>query len=309
MEYFSNEIAILRASQTLKKTSCLTKLDPILDLRGLLRIGGRLQERTTLSYDEKHPIILPKSAHVTTLLISHHHSLSAHQGREPTLAHIRSHDFWIVNAKTKIFKVIQNCVQCKKIRGTPATPHMATLPAERLDEAAPFTHCGIDCFGPFIVKDGRKERKAYGLMITCLASRAVHIELLEDMSSDSFINALRNLISLRGAVSTIRCDQGTNFIGAFNDLAKNLEGHLKSSHPNIKFIFNPPHSSHMGGVWERLIRSARTILKGMGRTHCARLSTSQLRNLFMRLCQLSTVDLWGPSLKTISHSPQICSLP
>mgnify|MGYP001792639325 CR=1 FL=1 len=122
--------------------------------------------------------------------------------------------------------------------------------------------------------------KAYGLMITCLASRAVHIELLEDMSSDSFINALRNLIAIRGAVSTIRCDQGTNFIGAFNDLAKNLEGPLKSSHPHIKFTFNPPHSSHMGGVWERLIRSARTILKGMGQKHCARLSTSQLRTLF-----------------------------
>lgn len=72
----------------------------------------------------------------------------------------------------------------------------------------------------FFVKDGQKERNAYGLMITCLSSRAVHIELLEDMSSDAFINALCNLISIRGAMSTIRCDQGTNFVGAFNDLAK-----------------------------------------------------------------------------------------
>ena len=94
---------------------------------------------------------------------------------------------------------------------------------------------------PFVVKDGRREKKAYGLLITCLVSRAVHVELLEDMSSDSFINALRNLIDIRGAVSTISCDQGTNFIGGFNDLAKNLEGPFKSSHPHIKFPFNPPH--------------------------------------------------------------------
>lgn len=279
-EYFSEEIRMLKSSKPLKKSSSLTKLVPFLDTEGLLRIGGRLQECTMLSYDEKHPIILPKSAHVTTLLISHHHSLSAHQGREPTLAHIRSHGLWIVNAKSEVFKAIQNCVECKKIRGTPTVPQMATLPPERLEEAAPFTHCGIDCFGPFIVKDGRKERKTYGLMITCLASRAVHIELLEDMSSDSFINALRNLISIRGAVSTVRCDQGTNFIGAFNDLAKNLEGPMKSSHPHIKFTFNPPHSSHMGGVWERLIRSARTILRGIGQKHGGRLSTSQLRTFF-----------------------------
>jgi len=68
------------------------------------------------------------------------------------------------------------------------------------------------------------------------------------MFSDSFINALRNLISICGAVSRVRCDQDTNFIKAFNDLVKNFESHLKSSHLHIKFLFNLPHCSHMGGV-------------------------------------------------------------
>ncbi|XP_067940491.1 uncharacterized protein [Watersipora subatra] len=164
--------------------------------------------------------------------------------------------------------------------GKHTIPPMATLPSERLEEAIPFTHCDIDCFGQFVAKDGHKKRKAYGLMITYLSSRAVHIELLEYMTSDSFINALRNLISIRGAVSTIRCDQGTNFIGAFNDLAKNLEGSLSSSHPHVKINFNPPHSSPMGGVWERHIWSARTILRGLGQKHGGRLSRSQLRTPF-----------------------------
>jgi len=121
---------------------------------------------------------------------------------------------------------------------------MSTLPAERLVETA-FTHGGLDYFGPFAVKDGRKERKSYGLMITCLSSRAGHIELREDMTSDYFINSLRNFIAIRGLVSTIRYDQCINFVGAFNDLAKTCQGSLEPKTYSIKFIFNPPHSSNM----------------------------------------------------------------
>lgn len=158
---------------------------------------------------------------------------------------------------------------------------MGTLPSERMAESPPFTHCGLDCFGPFIVKNGRKESKAYGLIITCMASRAVHIEQLDDMTTDSFINALRNLIAIRGTVSTIQCDQGTNFIGAFNELAQNA-GKAKSA-LGIEFKFNPPHASNMGGVWERLIRSARNIMKGTIGRHGGRLSTPQLRTLLYEI--------------------------
>ncbi|XP_067943139.1 LOW QUALITY PROTEIN: uncharacterized protein [Watersipora subatra] len=266
-DYFSDEIADLNEYKSVKKSSSLMKLAPFVDENGLLRIGGRLQESSTLSFHEKHPIIIPKASHIAKLVISHYHQLAAHQGCGPTLASIQTHGFWIVNARSQVYKQVKSCVICKKIRGTPKIPQMATLPSKRLDETAPFTHCGLDCFGTFRVKDGRKERKTYGLIITCLSSRAVHIELLEDMTSDSFINALRNLIAIRGAVSTIRCDQGTNFVGAFNDLARNMQGQITHHYSDIKFTFNPPHSSNMGGVWERLIRSARNILKGMGEKH------------------------------------------
>ena len=278
-DYFFDEIADLNSHKSVKKSSSLVKLAPFLDEDGLLRIGGRLQESLTLSFYEKHPVIAPKTSHIAKLIIGHCHQLAAHQGCEPTLANIRNHGLWIVNARSQVNKHVRSCVTCKKIRGTPKTPQMGTPPSERLAETAPFTHCGLDCFGPFRVKDGRKEKKAYGLIVTCMSSRAVHLELLEDMTSDSFINALRNLIAIRGAISTIRCDQGTNFIGAFNELAKNMQGQISHHYPDIKFTFNPPHSSNMGGVWERLIRSARNILKGMGERHGGRLSTPQLRTL------------------------------
>lgn len=85
---------------------------------------------------------------------------------------------------------------------------MAKLPKDRIEASAPFTHCGMDCFGPFIMKRNRKKHKRYGLIFTCLYSRAVHLEMLEDLSTDSFINSLRCFISLRGPVLLLYCDQG-----------------------------------------------------------------------------------------------------
>ena len=156
---------------------------------------------------------------------------------------------------------------------------MATLPSVRVNEAPPFTHCGLDCFGPFIVKDGRKESKRYGLIVTCMASRAVHIELLEDMTTDSFINAVRTVVAIRGPIQTIQSDQGTNFIGAASLLQSDgTDSNLKSM--NITMNFNPPHSSNFGGVWERQIRTIRSVLQGLGTRHGGRLSTSLLRTLF-----------------------------
>ena len=276
-EYFLPEIQQLKCNKPVAKSSHIYKLDPFIDDKGLLRVGGRLQESPILSLEEKHPILLPKHSHTTLLLIKHYHELVAHQGREATLARLRTQGFWIIKARSVVYSHIHRCVICKKIRGKPQTPQMATLPEERTINSAPFTHCGMDCFGPFLVKDGRKEKKAYGLIVTCLASRAVNLELLEDMSTDSFINALRSTIAFRGHISSIRCDQGTNFVGAFNELAKHLQGSPDFS--RMRFIFNPPHASNMGGVWERLIRSARNIMKGLSSKYSGRLSTCQLRTL------------------------------
>ena len=89
-------------------------------------------------------------------------------------------------------------------------PKMADLPTERMEATPPFTYSGMDCFGPFYVKGGRKELKRYGLLFTCMCSSAIHIEVLDDLSTDAFLNALRCFIAIRGNVSQLRSDQGTN---------------------------------------------------------------------------------------------------
>ena len=97
---------------------------------------------------------------------------------------------------------------------------MGNLPADRLLEEPPFTYCGVDMFGPFLVKDGRKTQKKYGTMFTCLSSRAVHIETTSNLTTDRFIQKLRRLISRRGNVRMIKSDNGTNFVGASIELRK-----------------------------------------------------------------------------------------
>ena len=160
---------------------------------------------------------------------------------------------------------------------------MADLPLERLEFSAPFSVCGTDCFGPFVVKEGRKSIKRYGNLFTCMFSRAVHVELLDDMTTDAFINSFRNLIALRGPVRQLRSDCGSNFVGAKHEFKKALQDmdfsniQFKLADFDCEFIFNTPSSSHMGGVWERQIRSIRSVLTVMLDQHSDRLDTSCLR--------------------------------
>ncbi|XP_014673996.1 PREDICTED: uncharacterized protein LOC106814211 [Priapulus caudatus] len=162
---------------------------------------------------------------------------------------------------------------------------MAQLPEDRIEPAPPFTYCGIDCFGPFVVKDGRRELKRYGLLVTCMGSRAIHLELLDDMSTDVFINGLRCLIAIRGPVRVIRCDRGTNFVGAHHELKKAMN---EIDEPRVRkflamnscdFQMNSPYASHMGGTWERQIRTVRSVLVALLDQHGSRLDTSSLRTL------------------------------
>ncbi|XP_043088736.1 LOW QUALITY PROTEIN: uncharacterized protein LOC122334940 [Puntigrus tetrazona] len=129
-------------------------------------------------------------------------------------------------------------------------------PTRRTNPSPPFTYCGMDCFGPFITKQGRRENKRYSLIFTCFSSRAIHIEMLDNMSTDAFINGLRCFIALRGAVRQIKCDQGTNFVGAKNEL-KNALKEIDADRLTVflaekqcDFVLNAPHASHTGGVWE-----------------------------------------------------------
>ena len=147
---------------------------------------------------------------------------------------------------------------------------MADLPAERVTpDKPPFSAVGVDCFGPFLVKRGRKEVKWYGVIYTCLAVRAIHLEVLYTMDTDSFINSLRRFIARRGTPEIIRSDNGTNFVAGNKELNQaisewnneRINDFLLQRH--VKWVFNPPSASHHGGCWERCIRTVRKVLNAL----------------------------------------------
>lgn len=190
----------------LRKASSLRSLDPVLDSDGIMRVGGRIP-RANLSVTLKNLIILPKSSPINSLIIGHVHGRTHHGGRGMTLNELRASGYWIVSGNAMVRQFISKCVTCRHLRGSQGEQKMADLPKSRIEPAPPFTYCGVDFFGPWHVQRGRAVVNRYGALFTCLASRAVHIEVADSMETDSFINALRRFICRRGPVREIRCDR------------------------------------------------------------------------------------------------------
>ena len=282
---YHKEIKAIKSGKSVERNSHIQSLNPYLDENGVLRVGGRLS-KANLSQDEKHPAIIPKHSHWAKLLIRHYHQKIQHMGRRSTLAAVREAGYWMINGASTVKAEIRNCVTCAKLRRPTESQMMGNLPKERLEQSPPFTHVGMDVFGPYLVKDRRSIVKRYGLIFTCLYSRAVHIEMLDELSTDSFINALRCFTAIRGHVTTLYSDNATNFTGAKNLFNKELDRvtdarvrqHLLDN--KIDFKTNSPDASHQGGCWERLIRSARAVLNGMAHQYKERLDSQTLRTAF-----------------------------
>ena len=295
-ECFSKEISVISnvsssTSRVLEKSSPLFKLNPIIDDKGILRVGGRLK-KALLDERTKYPIILPRHHDVTNMVIRWCHNAVEHGGRGTTLNMVRNKGLWVVNANSVVRSIISKCVRCRQLRGKIGEQKMADLPTDRLEPAPPFTYCAVDMFGPFTIKEGRKELKRYGALFTCMASRAIHLESTNSMDADSFIQALRRFLARRGEVRSIRSDNGTNFIGAENELTKALKEMDEEKVRNflqdkgtdwIKWTHNPPAASHMGGVWERQIRTARAILSSLLKTHGSSLNDECFRTLLVEV--------------------------
>lgn len=264
---FSNEIAMLEQGKLVSKSSPLYRLSPVLQ-DNIVRVGGRLN-RAVMPEESKNPAILAKGMHIAPLILREIHEEVGHNGRNHMLSKLRQ-KFWIPKPHVVIRKILSQCVTCRRLHGAASGQIMADLPKERiLPDEPPFTSVGVDYFGPFDIKRGRTSLKRYGVIFTCLAVRAVHIEVASSLDTDSCIHALRRFVARRGQVSVIRSDNGTNFVGAERELRQAIQAldkeriEAEMMQKNIRWIFNPPSASHHGGVWERQIRSVRKILNSV----------------------------------------------
>ena len=211
---------------------------------------------------------------------------------------VRAAGYWVIGSRKMTSFEIKNCVICRKLRGRLGWQHMADLPEDRCKPCPPFSYVGVDTFSPWPVSfrrtgGGSANQKRWALLFTCLVTRAIHIEVIEELSSSAFINALRRLLAIRGPVTQFRSDRGTNFVGATDDLS--IDAHFVENGPvadflngsRIKWIFNPPYAPHMGGAWERLIGVAKRILNSMLLQHSHKdLTHEVLTTLMAEVCAI-----------------------
>lgn len=262
---FPEDYKLLAAGKPVSPSSRLRTLAPVLDqTSGLIRVGGRLRRLEGLDLP-LHPVVLDSSNPVTHLLIQKYDGDLCHPGPERVFAELRR-SYWILRGREAVRKHQRACAACQRWRGQPSIPRMADLPAARLRLHKPaFYSTGVDCFGPIMVKAGRRQEKRWGIIFKCLTTRAVHLDLLKSMDSDAYLMALRRFVARRGSPAELWSDQGTNFKGAERELKEAFEEMVPAlqqqlARQKIKFNFNPPAAPHFGGVWEREIRSVKSAL-------------------------------------------------
>lgn len=238
-----------------------------------MRVGGRL-ENGNLTYNRKHPIILPSDHVVTNLLIDEIHKYTLHGGKG-LVVNTSRHLYWILNAQRVVAKRINNCNTCVRYRQKTTSQLMGNLPAVRINQSKPFSNVGIDYAGPIFLKTSphrsARQYKGYFCVFVCMATKAIHLELVSDLTSIAFLAALRRFISRRGLCINIYSDCGTNFKGAEAILDKELRKAIKEStneaakeliqQHSITWHFNPPSAPHFGGIWEAGVKSVKFHLR------------------------------------------------
>lgn len=264
---FTAEMAQLQSGKPVSGTSRLASLSPEFDpTTGLIRVGGRLRRRSETDLDLIHPILLAPQHPVTRLIIKDYDERLHHPGPERVFAEIRR-TYWVLRGREAVRRHQRYCVECRRWKGQPEVPRMADLPLARQQLFKPaFFSTGMDCFGPYTIKIGRRNEKRWGILFKCLTTRAVYIDHLASIDSDSFLMALRRFISRRGKPYELLSDQGTNFKGGERELKESFaalhsELQCNLAAQQINFVFNPPGAPHFGGCWEREIRSIKTALR------------------------------------------------
>ena len=251
--------------QRMKKGDFKT-LSPYVDNKKLIRVGGRV-DPSLVSYDNERPVLLPYNSHISKVIIRDAHQVG-HNGVAATVAKTRK-KYWIIKAH-RIAKVIKSrCTVCREIEAKVETQLMANLPKFRLQpHTPPFLYSSLDYFGTLKVKVGRnKTCKHYGVVVTCLNTRAIHCELAVDASAMELMQVLRRFFSYRGYPKFILSDNGTQMVGTENELRLMIKGwnvqQLKEfcAERSIKWQFTTPLAPHQNGATKAMVKTIKTALK------------------------------------------------
>ncbi len=329
--HFVEDISSLQARKDVPRGSKLLSLRPFIDSDGVLRVGGR-ESNSTLAYSQRHPMILHGNHHLTKLLVQLEHIRLLHAGPTLVLSSL-SRRFHIIRMKNTVRSITRRCTICRRHSARPSPQMLGQLPSERVTPGAVFQKVGVDYAGPLQVKYGMVRKpvivKAYICIFVSLAVKAVHLEAVSDLTSESFIAALRRFVARRGSPVLIWSDNGTNFVGANNELRGMYE--LLSQQDTaravtdfcarlgIEWRFIPEHTPHFGGLWEAAVKSTKLHLRrivGEVRLTFEELSTvlAQIEACLNSrpLVPLNTPDEDGIEVLTPGHfliGRPLCALP
>ncbi|KRX71653.1 hypothetical protein T06_55, partial [Trichinella sp. T6] len=288
------------------KISQIASLSPFMDMEGLLRVGVRLTN-AALPWCHKHPLLLPPDGTIVALIVRRAHESELHAGVNQTLAALRRR-YWVIRGRQAVKRCIRSCITCRRQDGRPFCPLMSELPVARVEPTFPFGHVGLDFAGSLHVRDeDRGVKKVYICLFTCMVTRAVHIEIVADMTTTSFLSAFRRFVARRGTPEVIQSDNFRTFKQADAFIRSLFVGKRAEQFHNelacrcIQWRYTTERAPWSGGYWERLVRSVKNALrKVLGR------SLLRFDELRTTLCELEA-RINNRPLTLLSEDPKDCA--
>ena len=253
-----------------KRTMLVRQLRLFLDSEGFIRCGGRIHN-APLSQLARFPYLLPSRYSFTTLIIHDTHTRLYHCGVNSTITALRQ-TYWIPAIRQCVRNLLRHCTTCRRHIGKSySPPDPAPLPKSRTQDVNPFTFTGVDFTGALYVRNGSEEVKAYVCLFTCATSRAVHLEVVTDLSTATFMLAFRRFVGRRSLPELMISDNATTYEAAADELKKlfsSEELHTALGIRGTTWKFIPKKAPWFGGFWERLIGLTKTTIKKiLGRAH------------------------------------------
>ena len=271
---FAKELTYLRNPQGKKENEIpilVNSLNLFLDNEGLIRSKGRIGKSLNVEFEVANPILLARNHRFTTLVVEFYHEKGEHLGLSTSLHQVRAGGFWIPRMRQEVKKILGRCMICKKINGMAFTyPKMTNLPKDRVNLVSPYRHTGVDFSGHLWIKQGNNDAtKVYLLIFTCLNIRAVHIEIVPDMSTRSFVLAFIRFTNTHGVPSHIYSDNAKAFIAGCKAIQDALicdEFKEQFQIYGVQHVRIPLYSAWVGATWERMIRTIKScLMKAVGR--------------------------------------------
>ena len=260
-----SELETLSKGKALPISNSLFSIHPLLGKDGLVRVGGRLQ-RSDIDSSSMHPIVLDRRSPIVKPLVRQLHQ-DAHHAEPSAMMAVLAENSYMPGAKKLCKFISRKCVNCQRAYLKTATQMMGQLPPERTNPTLPFQITGIDFAGPLLCRQGKQRRptkvKCYACLFVCLSTKAIHIELVSDLTTEAFLAAFSRFTFRRGFPSDVFSDNGLNFVGTNRELADVFKllvtdatqqklHHLTSRH-RTTWHFIPKRAPHFGGLWESAI--------------------------------------------------------